>query len=257
MTVVLTHQDQTKSREFTNPAQPSRASAKPARPSGMDDVSGNSRSSTVTGNYTGGAGTCGVFTHHGFGLAQRRVPGHLRRHNTLINDNNYRSRASASYITGSHNVKVGWEGAYFIEKVAQRSQRSARLNYHYITPIMEPGDVELRDALRQLSARRPAFDPYSCGNTIASYYPEDPINRIDFGPVPVGVDVNTGVGETDERVWFGALYVQDQWTLKRLTFNGALRYDHAESRYGETCIGPDICVPMDADADGVPSRRTV
>ena len=59
--------------------------------------------------------------------------------------------------------------------------------------------------------------------------------------------MNTGVGTADERVWFGALYVQDQWTLKRFTISGALRYDHAESRYGETCIGPDRFVPVQAD----------
>ena len=37
----------------------------------------------------------------------------------------------------------------------------------------------------------------------------------------------------DTRVWFGALYLQDQWTLNRFTLNGALRYDHAQSRYGD------------------------
>ena len=57
---------------------------------------------------------------------------------------------------------------------------------------------------------------------------------------PVGA---TGVAISDERVWFGAFYLQDQWTANRLTLNGALRYDHAESRYGTTCIGPDIFVP--------------
>ena len=59
--------------------------------------------------------------------------------------------------------------------------------------------------------------------------------------------MNTGLGTADERVWFGAFYVQDQWTLNRFTISGALRYDHAESRYGETCIGPDRFVPVQAD----------
>jgi hypothetical protein len=31
--------------------------------------------------------------------------------------------------------------------------------------------------------------------------------------------------------------VQDQWTLKRLTLSGAIRYDHATSHYPGTCIG--------------------
>ena len=46
---------------------------------------------------------------------------------------------------------------------------------------------------------------------------------------------------------YGALYAQDQWTLKRFTLSGALRYDHATSGYGETCIGPDLYVPRQFD----------
>ena len=44
-----------------------------------------------------------------------------------------------------------------------------------------------------------------------------------------------------------AFYLQDQWTINRFTLNGAVRYDHAESRYGASCIGPDIFVPQDAN----------
>ena len=54
----------------------------------------------------------------------------------------------------------------------------------------------------------------------------DPTNRL-RRPRPIGFDMNTGLGTADERVWFGAFYVQDQWTLKRFTLSGALRYDHA------------------------------
>ena len=45
-----------------------------------------------------------------------------------------------------------------------------------------------------------------------------------------------------EKVWYASFYAQDQWTFQRFTFSGALRYDHAESRYGESCIGPDTFV---------------
>ena len=78
------------------------------------------------------------------------------------------------------------------------------------------------------------------------YYPED-VNNTLLRTRPVGFQMNTGVAISDERVWYGALYVQDQWTLNRFTVNGALRYDHAESRYGATCIGPDIFVPVQLD----------
>ena len=38
---------------------------------------------------------------------------------------------------------------------------------------------------------------------------------------------------------YNAFYAQDQWTLKRVTASGALRFDHATSGYGETCVGPE------------------
>jgi hypothetical protein len=57
---------------------------------------------------------------------------------------------------------------------------------------------------------------------------------------------STGVAESDETVWFGALYLQDQWTLNRFTLNGAVRWDHSESSYGTTCFGPDLYVPTQA-----------
>src|SRR4029453_7491412 len=45
-------------------------------------------------------------------------------------------------------------------------------------------------------------------------------------------------GGSDERAWFAAFYLQDQWTLNRFTLSGALRYDNAQSRFGKTCVGP-------------------
>ena len=34
----------------------------------------------------------------------------------VLDDDTYRTRATASYVTGSHNAKIGFEGAYFAEK---------------------------------------------------------------------------------------------------------------------------------------------
>jgi hypothetical protein len=49
---------------------------------------------------------------------------------------------------------------------------------------------------------------------------------------------------------YGALYAQDQWTLRRFTFSGALRYDHAASRYLSTCIGGANEPYMPVQSDG-------
>ena len=53
------------------------------------------------------------------------------------------------------------------------------------------------------------------------------------------VEFNTGSATIQDQVLYTAFYAQDQWTMKRFTVSGALRYDHAASAYGETCIGPD------------------
>jgi hypothetical protein len=141
---------------------------------------------------------------------------------------------TASYVTGSHNAKVGFEGAYFSEGTTN-VVNDMRLAYHYGTP-----DASC------LTATPTAANPYPCGNMTLQWGASDPFNTL-RRPRPIGFDMNTGLGTADERVWFGAVYLQDQWTLKRFTLSGALRYDHAQSRYGETCIGPDRFVPVQAD----------
>jgi hypothetical protein len=81
-----------------------------------------------------------------------------------------------------------------------------------------------------------------CGNTAidpftgVAQFPNDPFNA-GLRPRPSSVDISTGVATFDESVTYTALFLQDQWTLKRLTANGAIRYDHATSAYNPTCIG--------------------
>lgn len=48
---------------------------------------------------------------------------------------------------------------------------------------------------------------------------------------------------TDTRVRMNALYVQDQWTMGKLTLQGALRYDHAWSYYPAQQLGPTRFLP--------------
>ena len=100
------------------------------------------------------------------------------------NDNNatpYTWRAAASYVTGTHNVKVGYQGSYF---------------------IANNGRVPNRTQLR-----------YTFNNRV---------------PNGVGYYL-TPRWEQSDRTQTLSLYAQDQWTLGRLTLQGALRYDRAES----------------------------
>jgi len=135
----------------------------------------------------------------------------------------FRPRASASYVSGRHNAKIGYDGGYYSQDRIN-AVNDLRLTYRYDAPPATCADT------------------LSCGNT-SLYYPNDP-NNFARRPVPSRVTINTGVGELGYRVQYNALFAQDQWTLRRFTLNGALRYDHASSHYLETCVGPDRYVPV-------------
>jgi Carboxypeptidase regulatory-like domain len=227
LSMTMTHTDSTKHREFTNYRTIPRI-CESGTTVGRDDVAVQVNSSVTT--TQGGSGLCNVFTTMNSGSINDQFPG---GDYTLSRDRNLRSRASASYITGAHNAKLGYEGVYFAERIRNESN-DMRLNYHYQTPVTT-GTWNATNRSGNCYAA-PVSDTYACGNMNLFYGSVDPTNTQFLRPKPVGFGMNTGVAETDERVWFGALFIQDQWTLNRFTINGALRYDHAESRYGETCV---------------------
>ena len=146
----------------------------------------------------------------------------------IDNYSNYRTRLSASYVTGSHNAKVGWEGAFYGQEQNVVTS-DPRMVFDYRTP-----------GATCYNPANPAAS--TCGNT-SLHFPSDPYNSV-RRPVPSAVTINVGPRTFDERVTTNALYVQDQWTFRNVTLNGALRYDHATSKYFPTCVGPDRFVPV-------------
>jgi hypothetical protein len=94
------------------------------------------------------------------------------------NPNNW--RASASYVTGSHAMKVGYQGAYI------------RVNNWYLVPES------------QLSYRFNQGVPNQFTFRLPEWHQAD-------------------------RTSTAAMYIQDSWTRRRLTLQGALRYDRAWS----------------------------
>jgi hypothetical protein len=242
LTYLSAHEDTTKHREFTNHRQLPRV-CETGPTVGRDGFALKSPPVPHVADTQSGAGTCVFNTmtsgsiNTGFGTAPELLA-------VVRNDDTYRSRATASYVTGSHNAKFGFEGAYFAEK-ARNEVNDLRLSYHYQTPnTAGTWNAASRSGNCLLA---PAADTYACGNMNLYYAADDPTNRVFLRPRPVGFEMNTGPVVTEERVWFGALYVQDQWTVGRFTLSGALRYDHAESRYGESCVGPDVFVPTQPD----------
>ena len=241
MSYISTHEDTTKHRTYHNYREIPRV-CETGPTVGRDEFAIRTPVEPNVANTQTGAGQCDIFTTMNSG--SQNVPFPLGgQGGRLLNDDTYRSRASASYITGAHNAKIGFEGVYFSEKI-RNEVNDLRLNYHYQTPNTTGTWNAATRGGNCLAA--PASDIYACGN-MSLYYPEDAANQTYLRPRPVGFQMNTGPALSDERVWFGALYLQDQWTLNRFTLNGALRYDHAESRYGTTCIGPDKFVPIQDD----------
>jgi hypothetical protein len=133
----------------------------------------------------------------------------------------YRMRGSLSYVTGQHHVKLGYDGAFYKQLQTNKSN-VPQMTFNYLWPAANCADT------------------LSCGNT-SLQFPADP-NNLARRPIPSTVDINTGTGTLDDHVNYTALYAQDQWTIRRLTLGGALRFDHATSGYGSTCIGPNVFV---------------
>ena len=94
------------------------------------------------------------------------------------NPNNW--RASMSYVTGSHSMKAGYQGAYLIADVTTVTNDS-QLAYRFQNGVPN-----------QFTYRLPNF-------------------------------------QTADRTSTAALYLQDTWTQRKLTLQGALRYDRASS----------------------------
>ena len=103
---------------------------------------------------------------------------------TLIEQQPHSWRAAASYVTGSHNIKFGLQGAYNTSKT---------------TALV--GDSQLA---------------YRFGNGAPNQF-----------------TMRLGPREQSNRSTFHGLYVQDSWTYRRFTLQGALRYEHATSFFPE------------------------
>ena len=161
----------------------------------------------------------GATTPRGEGITSGSInPG------TYFENDTIRSRVTASWITGSHNAKVGFEGNFFGMDTDNR-YNNLRLSYSYATP-----------ATTCVAGPEPPATGAWCGLNLASA--TDPFNT---GRVPVPASVTQFIPvPLKDRLWATAFYAQDQWTLKQLTVSGAVRYDGVRSWFPETCVGPDV-----------------
>src|SRR4051812_518371 len=75
------------------------------------------------------------------------------------------------------------------------------------------------------------------GNNLNLAYPFN-------GGVPSSLTQSLRVFKQKDRVRYTALYAQDQWTMGRMTLQGALRFDRAWSYSPEQQIGPTTFLPV-------------
>jgi len=223
VTIKSEHYDTTHHREYRNPTEIPRVDEFGDTAGMITDSQGFlPRVNQSAGNF-------------GFNLTSGSLISGIAGGGAEARDNDsYRTRASMSYVSGGHHTKVGWDGGYYMQDQINQVNDS-RLFYHYSKPATN-------------CATLGAPETFPCGNT-SLQFPTDPQNTA-LRPVPLNVQFYTGQGTVRDRVWYGALYAQDQWTLKRFTFSGALRYDQAASRYLSTCIGGPNEPYMPVQADG-------
>ena len=138
----------------------------------------------------------------------------------------WRMRGSISYVSGSHHAKFGYDGGYY-HQLEANAVNNSQLTFNYVAPAASAVCV---------NSTNPAVNP--CGNLDPAQFPTDPFN-LAKRPIPSTVNWNDGSTTFDETVRYDALYAQDQWTMKRVTLSGALRFDHATSGYGSSCFGPN------------------
>ena len=108
-------------------------------------------------------------------------------------------RASASYVTGAHNMKFGYQGGHLIDN--------------------------------QFTSTNDQFVSYRV-NTIFSPVTGLPVTT------PNQITQSINAIPVQQRVRYAAFYAQESWTMGRMTLQGALRYDRAWSYFPEVTIGP-------------------
>jgi hypothetical protein len=119
--------------------------------------------------------------------------------------------ASASYVTGSHTMKFGYQGAYHKD------------------------DDNLFDIIT--NAQRMTYR-FGAGTNPLTGLPQG------YG-VPNLVTIQAGPWTRFVRTGYTALFAQDQYTRGRMTLQGALRFDRAFSKFPTQTIPKDVWWPQE------------
>jgi len=135
--------------------------------------------------------------------ANGNIPGLVYRSQDWLDawQGSWNWRASASYVTGAHSLKFGYQGNFLTD-----------------------------DQVWYTNDQNLAY-------------------RLNNG-VPNQLTMYIAPYQRDSRAGFFGVYVQEQWTLGRLTLQSALRYDRARSWFPEQQEGPSRFLPERIHFDG-------
>jgi hypothetical protein len=117
--------------------------------------------------------------------------------------------ASASYVTGAHTMKFGYQGAFHRDddNLFDIITNSQRMTYRFGAGI-------------------------------------NPLTGLQQGyGVANQVTIQAGPWTRKVRTGYAAFFAQDQWTVGRMTIQGAIRFDQAYSRFPEQIIPQDVQWP--------------
>jgi hypothetical protein len=148
---------------------------------------------------------------------------------TASHNPNYRGNVSMSYVTGAHAFKTGMD----INGATRWADTSSVVPYSYVVSTLANNGVGVGiPAAQSLSLRSDGCtDPLSRqvnGGIVGGHTSIQP-----YCPTPAKNKVSSE----------GGIYVQDKWTIDRVTISAGLRYDWFNSENPEYHLGPSLLTP--------------
>jgi len=159
--------------------------------------------------------------------------GHVGATDTGSHNPNYRGNFNASYVTGSHSFKVGFDlnGAF------RWALSQSVIPYSYVVSTLPSNGVG-------------AGIPVPVSLTLRSDGCTDPLSRLVSGRIVGG---NTSIqpgcptdtaGSPNRVRTEGGVFVQDKWTMNRLTVSAGLRIDWFDSQNPAFHLYPSLTTPL-------------
>ena len=156
---------------------------------------------------------------------------------------NYRGNFAISYVTGAHAFKTGFDlnGAF------RWSNNSSVVPYSYVVSTLGRAESGVPGTPGYLPAV-PRGTPFPTALSLRSDGCTDPLLRQVNGAIVGGMtsipDCHTpALGSPNKVTSEGGVFVQDRWTMDRLTVSGGLRIDWFFSENPSFHLGPSMLTP--------------